>query len=109
MPIHLTKKDFKTLWSNLKASATKRNIPFDLSPTDIDTIGIPICCPVLGIPLQFHTGTVQDNSISFDRIDSTKGYTVDNLLVVCYKVNRIKSDASIDELKRIANFYENLT
>lgn len=101
----LSKKDFKLLWSQLKASAAKRNIPFDLKPTDIDEIGIPLTCPVLGIPLFFHREKVQDNSISFDRIDSTKGYSVDNLIVVSYRANKIKSDASLDELQKIVNFY----
>lgn len=103
---HLTKKDFKLLWSQLKSSANKRNIPFDLKPTDIDEIGIPITCPILNIPLYFHKNKVQDNSISFDRIDSTKGYTVDNLIVVSYRANKIKTNATLDELKKIVHFYE---
>ena len=91
----LSQKDFKLLWSQLKASAAKRNIPFDLKPTDIDQIGIPVTCPVLGIPLFFHRNKVQDDSISFDRIDSSKGYTVDNLVVVSYRANKIKTDATL--------------
>lgn len=106
---HLTKKEFKLLWSQLKASANKRGIPFELSPADIDEVGIPISCPILGIPLYFHRGQVQDDSISFDRIDSTKGYIVDNLVVISYRANRLKSDASLDELRKIATFYEQLT
>lgn len=104
----LTKKDFKLLWSQLKASAAKRGIPFDLKPTDIDEIGIPLTCPVLCIPLYFHREKVQDNSISFDRIDSTKGYSLDNVIVVSYRANRLKSDAAIHELRRIADYYESL-
>lgn len=105
---HLTIKDFKLLWNNLKASAKARNIPFDLSPRDIDEIGIPITCPILNIPLAFNRNNVQDNSISFDRIDSTKGYTKDNLIVISYKANKLKSNATIDELRKIVTFYDNL-
>lgn len=103
---HLTLKDFTLLWRNLKASAKMRNIPFDLSPSDIDDIGIPITCPILNIPLVFNRHAVQDNSISFDRIDSTKGYTKDNLIVISYRANKLKSDATLDELRKIVNFYE---
>jgi len=103
---HITQKDFKLLWSNLKSSAKKRGIPFDLAPSDIDEIGIPILCPVLGIPLQFHRHQLQDDSISFDRIDSTKGYTVDNIIVVSYRVNKLKSDATLDEMRKIIAYYE---
>lgn len=105
---HLTQKDFKTLWSQLKSSAKKRNIPFDLRPADIDEIGIPITCPVLGIPLAFNRQKVEDNSISFDRIDSTKGYTKDNLIVVSYRVNKLKSNSSLEEMNKIVNFYNDL-
>lgn len=106
---HLTKKDFKLLWSQLKASAAKRGIPFDLKPTDIDEVGIPVTCPILGIPLYFHRERVQDDSISFDRIDSSKGYTVDNLVVISYRANKIKSDATLDELRKIVSFYDSYT
>lgn len=106
---HLTQKDFKHIWNHLKASAKKRDIPFDLTPLDIDEIGIPITCPILGIPLFFHRNMVEDDSISFDRIDSTKGYSVDNLIVISYRANRLKSDASLDEMRKIVNFYDQLT
>lgn len=104
--LHLTQKDFKHIWNHLKASAKKRDIPFTLLPSDIDEIGIPITCPILGIPLHFHRNMVEDDSISFDRIDSTQGYSIDNLVVVSYRANRLKSDASIDELRKIADFYQ---
>ena len=106
---HITQKDFKLLWNNLKASAEKRGIPFNLCLSDMDTIGIPIVCPILGIPLYFNRNKVEDNSISFDRIDSTKGYSLDNIIVISYRANRLKSDASLDELQRIVSFYEKLT
>ncbi len=108
METHLTQKDFKQIYNNLKNSAKKRNIEFMLKPTDIDQIGIPITCPILGIPIYFHRNKVEDDSISFDRIDSSKGYSVDNLIVVSHKANKIKSNASLDELKRIFEFYDKL-
>jgi hypothetical protein len=106
--LHLTQKDFKHIWNHLKASAKKRNIPFTLLPSDIDEIGIPITCPILGIPLYFHRNMVEDDSISFDRIDSTKGYSVDNLIVISYRANKLKSDATLEEMRKIVNFYEKL-
>lgn len=105
---HLTQKEFKLIWSQLKSSATKRGIFFDLKPTDIDDIGIPISCPILGIPLYFHRDKVQDDSISFDRIDSTKGYEVGNLVVISYRANKLKSNATMDELRKMVRFYEGL-
>lgn len=104
----LTKKEFKTLINRLKSSAKKRGIDFNLSTSDIDEIGIPITCPVLNIPIYFNNGKVQDDSISFDRIDSTKGYTVDNVIIVSHRVNKLKSNASLEEMRSMVDFYDSL-
>jgi predicted RND superfamily exporter protein len=58
--------------------------------------------------LYFHRNMVEDDSISFDRIDSTKGYSVDNLIVISYRANKLKSDATLEEMRKIVNFYEKL-
>jgi hypothetical protein len=105
----LTKKEFKTLISRLKSNAKRRGIEFNLSTSDIDEIGIPITCPVLNIPIYFNNGKVRDNSISFDRIDSTKGYTVDNVIVVSHRVNKLKSNASLEEMRSMVDFYDSLS
>ena len=49
-----------------------------------------------------------DNSYSLDRIDSTKGYTIENLMVISNRANRIKNNASNEELEKINEFYSNL-
>lgn len=38
----------------LKSSAKKRGIPFDLTVSDLDEIGLPLSCPILGIPLKWN-------------------------------------------------------
>ena len=106
--LDINKKEIKTLLSNLKASAKKRNIIFDLTTADIDDIGIPITCPVLGIPIYFNRGKACDNSISIDRIDSTKGYTKENIVIVSNRVNKLKSNASLEEMQNIVNFYSQI-
>lgn len=105
---HITEKELKQLVNQLKASAKKRGIEFNLSTTDIDEIGIPLTCPVLGIPLKFHRGKPQDNSISFDRIDSSKGYTKDNLVIVSYRANKLKSNATLEEMRSMITFYDSI-
>jgi hypothetical protein len=104
----ITTKDIKQLWSQLKASAKRRGIPFNLTPTDIDEIGIPVTCPILGMPLYFHKGKAKQDSISFDRIDSTKGYTKDNVIIISLRANQLKSNGSIEEIESISNFYKKL-
>lgn len=104
----ITAKDIKQLWSQLRASAKRRGIPFDLTTTDLDEIGIPITCPVLGIPIYFHKGKAKPDSISFDRIDSTKGYTKDNVIIISLRANQLKSNGSIEEIESISTFYRNI-
>jgi hypothetical protein len=36
------------------------------------------------------------NSVSVERIDSSIGYTIDNVVLVCNVINRMKSDLSLD-------------
>lgn len=95
----------RTIYNRLKASAKKREIPFELKISDIWDLSIPLTCPILGIPLEFHRGKPRDNSVSVDRIDNTKGYTKDNITIISYKANVLKRNASNEELKALSEFY----
>ena len=102
------KKDLHKLLSQVRQSAKKRGIPCSLTLLDLNELSFPISCPVLNCPLTFNRGAAQDNSYSIDRIDSSKGYEVDNVIIVSNRVNKLKSDATIDELTKIVNFYSAL-
>jgi len=95
----------KDIINRLKQSAKKRKIDFNLTTSDLDYIGFPITCPVLGIPLKWHKGEPQNDSYSFDRIDSTKGYTRDNIQILSVKANRAKNDLTLDELKKFCQYF----
>lgn len=109
MSSNITSKEIKQLLNRLKASSKRRGIDFDLTTADIDDIGIPITCPVLGIPLKFNKGKPQRDSVSFDRIDSTKGYTRDNVIIVSNRVNQLKANASLEEMRKIADYYQGIS
>lgn len=47
-----------------------------------------------------------DNSPSMDRVDSTKGYTKDNVAILCWRCNKHKQDATSEELRMIADFMD---
>jgi hypothetical protein len=108
MHIDINKKDLKYLYNQLKNSAKKRNIEFSLTMVDLYELSFPISCPILKIPLFFNRGTVKDDSYSIDRIDSSKGYSFDNIVVISYKANRLKSNATTEELEKISKFYNEL-
>lgn len=90
-----------------KNRATKNGLDFSLVERDIY---IPEKCPVLGIPLISLMGSgecrgMRDDSPSIDRIDNSRGYELDNIAIVSMRVNRIKSNATIEELRLIADWY----
>ena len=49
-----------------------------------------------------------DLTPSIDRIDPKKGYVKDNIIVVSMRANRIENDATVDEIRKVADFYEKL-
>jgi hypothetical protein len=88
-----------------KIRAKNSGITFDITFQDIY---IPTQCLLLNIPLIRGVGKRTDNSPTLDRIDSAKGYTKDNIAVISYRANRIKNDATIDELELISKNLRNL-
>lgn len=91
-----------------RSKAEKADIPFDIEPEDIP---LPEFCPVLGIRLEISSGGIgpQDNSPTVDRIDSTKGYIKGNVIVISMKANRIKSNASAEEIGKVYEWVRQLT
>lgn len=88
-----------------KRRAKKYGFECDLKVTDIH---IPEKCPVLGIPIFQSDARQTHNSPSIDRIDSSKGYTSDNIIVVSWRANWLKNNATPEELIKLANFYSKL-
>lgn len=77
----------------------------DIDVEDIKAI-YPVdgCCPIFGIKLEFNGAGFRDSSPSIDRIDSTKGYTRDNIQVISWKANRIKGAASLQDLEMMVAY-----
>lgn len=96
--------DIHKIYNRVKASAKARNIPFSLTLTDLSNLTFPVTCPILNIPLTFNKGAPQDNSFSLDRINSSIGYEIDNIIVISYKANRLKSNATTKESEAIYNY-----
>jgi hypothetical protein len=99
------------LFAHTKNRARKQGIPFAITIDDLPWSDI---CPILGVPLASTIGSGKGSGLSkdfapsVDRIDNTKGYVPGNVVVVSWRANRIKSDATADELRRIADFYGRL-
>lgn len=86
-----------------KRRAKELDRKFDLEFSDIV---IPERCPILGIPLVVYKGRSggNPNSPSLDRVNSSLGYTKDNIQVISHRANMMKTDANKEELLAFANW-----
>lgn len=89
---------------NARIRARAVGVPFTIT---VDDIVIPTHCPILGIPLAQAHGRRggSPNSPSLDKIEPGRGYVAGNIIVISNRANRLKSDATIEELRSIASFY----
>lgn len=88
------------LLRSAKQRASNRGMEFTLTSSDII---LPKVCPLLGIELFPSEGKASGNSYTIDRIDSTKGYTPDNVWVISKRANTLKNDATIEELELLVH------
>jgi hypothetical protein len=68
-------------------------------------------CPVLGVDMEFGEGSKAagiDNSPSLDRINPKIGYVKGNVQWLSYKVNRMKSDQTLEKVIKLGNWAERI-
>lgn len=90
------------LWATSKSRAKIKGIEHTINQNDIET---PTHCPYLGIELDYSVLAVnakRTNSASIDRIDSTLGYVPGNIQVISILANRMKNNASREQLLTFA-------
>ncbi len=95
----------KYMVAEARKRAREKGLEFSLKETDIV---IPETCPVLGITL--NVGNTdwrgRDHSPSLDRIDNKLGYIPSNVMVISFRANRFKADATPDELRAVLAYVE---
>lgn len=92
----------KLLFLSAKTRARKKNIECTITESDII---VPEKCPVLGINLIIQEKSIGENSPTLDRIDNKLGYIPGNVIVISNRANRLKNDATLDELSLLSKFY----
>ena len=85
--------------------AKEQNVPFNIT---LDDIVIPSLCPLLDIPLSVGKKNSCDNSPTLDRLVPSLGYVKGNVMVISNKANRIKNNATIDELMLLTENLHNI-
>jgi len=88
-----------------RARAAKLGLPHTITKDDLF---VPSFCPVLGIPLKVSDGIWGPNSPSLDRIIPELGYIPGNVMVISWRANCLKRDATVAEMKALARFYSRL-
>jgi hypothetical protein len=105
----MNKDPYWSVFRLKKNGAKSRGVPFAL---EFSKMSWPTDCPVLGLKFAYGYGSGKgrtlDNSPSFDRIDPTKGYIPGNVIIVSHLANRIKNNATVEQLERVAAFYRQL-
>ncbi len=82
-----------TKWNSIKTGALKRNLIFDITKEQVWKLFIEQNrkCKLSGVDICYILGTA-----SIDRINSSVGYTIENIQLVHKDINRMKSDFKED-------------
>lgn len=90
----------------IRAKSGRLGIPFNLTMEDFI---VPERCPVFGTLLvspMLSGRHASMNAPSIDRVIPSKGYVKGNVRIISYRANLLKSDATLDELKKIVSYIE---
>lgn len=90
-------KQYK-LWHSAKNRCVKNGREFSIEISDIE---IQEICPVLKIPYE----QKGQHAPSLDRLDNSKGYTKDNIIVMSRRANRMKGDCTKEDVQKLLDFF----
>jgi ribosomal protein L37E len=101
-------EDPKKVWAKNAADAArkrakKRGLPCEIDRDFIINIS-PEFCPAFDITLNYSNKKLADDSPTVDRFDNTQGYLKDNVFVLSWKANRMKSNCSPEEIRKLAEW-----
>lgn len=90
----------ETMLNTARQRAKKMGIEFSITWRDLPR-HMPTVCSWLGIPMQLSSRRFDDNSPSLDRIDNRYGYVPGNVIIISLRANRIKTDATAEEVLKV--------
>ena len=99
------------LYGGAKYRSKKKNMDIEITSEWIYNRLEPLICEVTGFALTIKSGgsnKTQPLQPTLDRIDNSKGYTINNTRVTCWWYNVMKQDWSDEEIiNLVKNFYKN--
>ena len=94
----------RSAYADCRKRAIRSGMDFNLTPSKVtELMRAASVCPYFGTPLTFAQGDKDETLASIDRIDSSKGYTEDNVQIISYLANLMKSHATPKQLLMFAN------
>jgi len=100
--IYYKENYIKCILNNIKYRCKRKGIFFNLIEEDI-IIPKNNICPYLNLKMKINENKLNYNSFTIDRINPLEGYTKNNILIVSYKANASKNNATIEEYELIVN------
>lgn len=96
---HRSTPEKKLAWAlrTIKYFAEKRDLPFNIKLESF--LPVPEVCPALETPMNYENG--RDSQPTFDRRIPALGYVDGNVCLISHRANRMKSDATVEELEAI--------
>ncbi len=90
-------------YRKIKQRAKENNIPFNITEQDIiDIIPKDSKCPVFKTTFEYKN---KDTGMSLDRIIPENGYIKGNIQIISNLANRVKQDATREELLKLADWF----
>lgn len=82
-----------------------KGLPYDLDREYLESIQT-IKCPVLGIDMVYmnQENPHHDANATLDRVIPSKGYTKGNVVFISFRANRLKADATLQELQALVHY-----
>ena len=88
-----------------------KGISFDLTPEYLERIWTGVC-PIFNCTISYNhkgKGSYHKNQAHLDRVNPSRGYVIGNVQWISGRANRIKYDASIEELEQIITYMKGAT
>lgn len=88
----------------------RKGIEYNLTPEYLESIWTGIC-PIFNIPIEKASQGQGPHlhSAHLDRLNPNKGYVIGNVSWISGRANRIKYNATVEELRAIADWMERAT
>lgn len=96
---------------NAQSRAKRAKVPFNLTREYLESIAVDRC-PIFNMEFEWGRsglgkGKKKENCPSLDRIIPHKGYVMGNVAFISHRANRIKDNASMEEMYKIADWIWN--